>query len=95
MRHLRLSKIELLEDLREARDPVLLANGEMRLGSKGTCRYWATAHHGCHTRVASLAPKANLESFVWVFIECMVGGLSAVSSVILALLMSLGALEKN
>ena len=91
-----MSKIESLEDLREARDPVLLANGEMRFGVlKGKSRYWATVHYSCHTRMVSLAPKANLESFVWVFIECVVGGLSTVSTVILALLMILGALEKK
>lgn len=32
VRHLHLSKIDFLEDLREARDPVLLANGEKRFG---------------------------------------------------------------
>lgn len=95
-RLLPLSKIGSLEDLREAGDPVLLANGEMRFGVlKGNSRFCATIHHSCHTRMVSLAPKASLESFVWVFIECVVGGLSIVSSVILGLLTSLGALENN
>ena len=70
-----MSKIDSLEDLREAGDPVLLENGEMRFGVKGNSRYHATVHHRCHTRMISLAPKASLESFVWVFTECVVGGL--------------------
>ena len=77
-------------------DPMLLANAEMRFWvPRARSRRFATTHYSYHTTRDSLAPKANLESFVWVFFEHVVGGLWTVSSVTLELLTSLGAVEKN